>query len=62
LTQALGVTLAQYGADVTRGALRVLDWPPPEEFQVVQGPRIGITRSADLPLRFWIRESTFVSR
>ena len=62
LTQALGVTLAQYGADVTRGALRVLDWPPEEEFQPARGPRIGITRSADLPLRFWIRGSEFVSR
>ena len=62
LTQALGVTLAHYGADVTRGELTVRAFRDEEAFRVAQGPRIGITRSADLPLRFWIRENEFVSR
>jgi len=30
--------------------------------RIARGPRIGITRSADLPLRFWIAGNPFVSR
>ncbi|MGH7446432.1 MAG: hypothetical protein ACRELT_02655 [Longimicrobiales bacterium] len=29
---------------------------------VAHGPRIGITRAADWPLRFWERDSAWVSR
>ncbi|MEZ5365745.1 MAG: DNA-3-methyladenine glycosylase [Bryobacterales bacterium] len=48
LTQALGVTLEHYGVDVTQGALTVQD-ASGRAFRTQQGPRIGITRSADLP-------------
>ncbi|MCB1020634.1 MAG: DNA-3-methyladenine glycosylase [Bryobacterales bacterium] len=61
LTQALGVTLEQYGADLTQGALTVHEGTA-AEFRIAQGPRIGITRSAELPQRFWIRDSPYVSR
>ncbi len=60
LTQALGITLADYGADLTRGDLTVRDAPPPADIAV--SPRIGITKSADLPLRFYIRDNEHVSR
>ena len=52
LTRALGISLEQYGADLTRGALTILDAPDVHSVEVT--PRIGIRRSADLPLRFAI--------
>jgi DNA-3-methyladenine glycosylase len=52
LTLAMGITRAHNGQDVTRGSLIVRRWKqePPVEIQVT--PRIGITKCADLPLRF----------
>jgi len=62
LTRALGVTLADYGADLTRGDLTVRDAPAVAPADIVVSPRIGITKSADLPLRFHIRDNEHVSR
>jgi DNA-3-methyladenine glycosylase len=62
LTRALGVTLRDNGADLTRAPLTVEPGPTPRRFSVASGPRIGITRSVDLPLRFWIADNPFVSR
>jgi DNA-3-methyladenine glycosylase len=63
LTRALGITLRHTGADVTRGP--ILIYSPdekPEPFEIGVSPRIGITKSVDLPLRFYIRGNRFVSR
>jgi len=60
LTQALGITLDYYGADVTKGRLTVRDGNP-EAFDIVTSTRIGITRSVDLPLRFHIADNEHVS-
>lgn len=60
LTQALGVDLSCNGLP--------LDQPPFEltrsstELPVATGPRIGITRAVDLPWRFGLVGSRFVSR
>jgi DNA-3-methyladenine glycosylase len=62
LTRALAVTLRDNGADLTRGRLTIEPSPAARRPRIAVGPRIGITRSADLPLRFWIAESPFVSR
>lgn len=62
LTSALGVTLRDNGADLTHGPLRIEPAPEPRRFRIATGPRIGITRSADLPLRFWIDGHPSVSR
>jgi DNA-3-methyladenine glycosylase len=60
LCEALGITRAQDGLP--------LDEPPfelrarPEEPEIVVGPRIGITRAADLPWRYGLAGSRFLSR
>jgi DNA-3-methyladenine glycosylase len=62
LTRALAVGLQDNGADLTRGPVTIEPAPSPRRFRITIGRRIGITRSADLPLRFWIADSPFVSR
>jgi len=61
LTRALGVTLRDNGTDLTRGPLTIEPATGPGRSRVATGPRIGITRSTDLPLRFWIADNPFVS-
>ncbi|HKV70432.1 MAG TPA: DNA-3-methyladenine glycosylase, partial [Gemmatimonadales bacterium] len=62
LCQALGVTGRQDGVSLSRGSLRILQDPQPRRFKVRVGPRIGITRAVDWPLRFWVENSEWVSR
>jgi DNA-3-methyladenine glycosylase len=62
LTRALGVTLRDNGADLTAGPLVIEAGAAPRRFRIASGPRIGITRSADLPLRFWVDGHPSVSR
>jgi DNA-3-methyladenine glycosylase len=61
LTLALGITRAQNGADVTRGSLVVRSPFELHPLEVAVTPRIGITKCADLPLRFIARGNAFVS-
>jgi DNA-3-methyladenine glycosylase len=61
LTRALAVTLRDNGADLTRGPLTIEPAPEPHRRRIAAGARIGITRSANLPLRFWLADNPFVS-
>jgi DNA-3-methyladenine glycosylase len=66
LTQAMGITLAEYGADLTNAnpsgkRLTVRNAAHHRPFQVEVTPRIGITKCAASPLRFLIRGNSFVS-
>ncbi len=61
LTRALGITLRDNGADLTAGRLVILAADAAPSFTVACGPRVGITRSVDLPLRFWIAGDASVS-
>lgn len=62
LAEALGATRALDGLAMRASAVTVLaprgHVPPPH----VTGPRIGITRAADWPLRFCVAGSRFLSR
>jgi len=61
LTRALGVTLRDNGLDLTRGPLTIEPTGAPRAGRIGVGPRIGITRAAERPLRFWIAGNPFVS-
>jgi DNA-3-methyladenine glycosylase len=60
LTLAMGITRAHNGTDVTKGKLIVREWCSHLVTDVT--PRIGISRCAELPLRFVVRGNPFVSR
>ncbi len=62
LTRALGITRLHNGVDVTRGPLLVCDSRDQAPFEIGVSPRIGITKSAELPLRFFVQGNKFVSR
>ena len=60
LTQALGVTLEQNGADLLDAPFALRPNPGSSEFLV--GPRIGISKAVDVPWRFGLRGSRYLSR
>jgi len=62
LTRALAIKLKHNGVDVTRGPIFVSVPDREEPFQIVVSKLIGITKSPDLPLRFYIKDNRFVSR
>jgi len=62
LTRALGITLCENGADLTRGSLTIEPPDGPRDYTIASGPRVGIRRSAGRPLRFWIAGNRHVSR
>ncbi len=62
LTQALGITARDNGVDLTRGRLVIERAANAIDGTIVSGPRIGITRATELPLRFWIAGNRYVSR
>src|SRR5262249_60566263 len=61
LTRALGLSLRDNGADLARGALVIIPPARARDFTVARGRRVGITRSTELPLRFWIAGHPSVS-
>jgi DNA-3-methyladenine glycosylase len=60
LGEALGITLAHNGLAVDRPPFRLV--LPKDEARIVVGPRIGISRAADVPWRFGLAGSPFLSR
>jgi DNA-3-methyladenine glycosylase len=62
LTRALAITRAQNGVDMTRGSLVVRMPVEQRDIDIEVSRRIGITKCADLPLRFTIAGNRFVSK
>jgi len=58
--QALGITRELNGARLDRPPFRVL--AAPETQKIVAGPRIGISKAIDVPWRFGLAGSRFLSR
>jgi DNA-3-methyladenine glycosylase len=61
LTQALGIELGENGTSLLDGPVRIQPGEGPAPV-LVAGPRIGITKAADLPWRFCAAGSRHVSR
>jgi DNA-3-methyladenine glycosylase len=62
LTRAMGINRTLNGVDVTKGPITIHSPEFPEKFEIATSVRIGITKSADLPLRFFIKGNPSVSR
>ena len=62
LCEALGVTGALNGVSLQRGVLRILEGERPRRGEITTTPRIGVTQGADWPLRFYLKDSPWVSR
>ena len=62
LTQALGVELTENGSSLIDGPIAILAGLGVRAKQLRSGPRIRITKAADLPWRFSLAGSPHVSR
>lgn len=61
LCQALGITGAHGGVDLLGGALRLEGLGTAEPSRVRTGPRVGVSRAAERPWRFWLVDEATVS-
>ncbi|HSI25869.1 MAG TPA: DNA-3-methyladenine glycosylase [Aeromicrobium sp.] len=61
LTQALGITIADLGADVLSDEGVHLGPAVPRDLAIASGPRVGVSKAADVPWRFWVAGDPNVS-
>lgn len=61
LCSALGITGAENGHPLDAAPLRIVEGRSIRDAEVAAGPRIGISRAVDRPLRFWLPSSVHVS-
>lgn len=62
LCKALEITKKHNGTDLLREEIYLLDQKKIPAMNLITTRRIGITRSVDLPWRFYIKDNNFVSR
>jgi DNA-3-methyladenine glycosylase len=60
LTQAMGITQAHNGLALDEAPFSLMSRT--EEPEILTGPRIGITKAADLPWRYGLKGSRFLSK
>ena len=63
LCKALNIDKTFYGKDVTEEGEIFISYPQKKErFDIVSTKRIGISKGADLPFRFFIKDNPFVTK
>lgn len=62
LCQALGIDKSLSGTHIDNGPLRLEKGLEVTDSNIVTSTRIGISRAADMPWRFYIKNNPFVSR
>lgn len=62
LTEALGIGLAENGADLSSDPFLLLEREPGWEGGILAGPRIGITKAVERPWRFCAAGNPHVSK
>lgn len=62
LVQAMGIGPEHDGVSLEGGALRLVPSPRSRRATIEVGPRVGITRDAEHPYRFWLRGCRWRSR
>lgn len=60
--QALAIGKALNGHDLRSGQLQLILRPPVEDAFITQTTRIGISKGKDVPWRFYLTDSPYVSR
>ena len=62
LCAALGIDGKMNGVSLQRGPLVIREGSSVDEAQIVTAKRIGITKAADWPLRYYLRGNSYISR
>ena len=61
LCRALAIDGDLNGHELQRAPLQIVSGEAIDDRRIVRGPRVGITRAVEHPLRFWVRDSAAVS-
>ncbi len=62
ICQAFGIGRDQNGTDLTKNEIFILDQPRSPKFEIVETTRVGIKKSKELPWRFYIKNSKYISK
>jgi DNA-3-methyladenine glycosylase len=62
ICQAFKINRDHYGADLTGNEIFIIDQPAVNNKDIIVTKRIGISKSVDLPWRFYIKDNPWVSR
>lgn len=62
LCQALAIDKKLSGHDLSQAPLKLVGREPLAQDQIVQTPRVGISRGRELPWRFYVADSSYVSK
>lgn len=62
ICQAFNINKNHNGLDITKNPIYILDKPKLSKDEIVQTKRIGIKKSVELPWRFYIKNSSYISK